>query len=102
MSRRLTDVLGIVKRHLSERPELAKVIDYRISKKGSQDASRRSKLLKFKEVDQETLTLLQDNHVQWTQDPTLFWNHFPEAQFSLPTTSVQVVGCYLQALRDNA
>ena len=102
MSRRLTDVLGIVKDHLSKRPELAKAMRYRISRKGDQDAGRRGKLLQFKEVDQETLTLLQDNHVQWVQDPILFWNQSSKAFYNLPTTSVQAVGCYLQARRDNA
>lgn len=102
MSRRLTDVLGIVKDHLSVRPELANAVRYRISRKGDQDAARRGKLLRFKEVDQETLALLQNNHVQWEQDPTIFWNQSSKVPDGPPTTSVQVVGCYLQALRDNA
>jgi len=102
VSSQLADLLSIIKDRLSDRPELAKSLPFRIVKRGAQDAARRKKLLQLYKVDPETVTLLQENHTQWAQDPMLFWCHSLDTIFNLPATSAQAVGRYLCARRDNA
>ena len=101
VSSRLTDVLRLVKERLSKRAKLAKAVRYRVSKKGDCYSARRGKMLKF-QLDEESLTVLQDNHIQWTRDPAQFWNHSSSSRYGIPATSAQTVCRYLQAIHDNA
>jgi hypothetical protein len=88
--------------HFFDRPVLAKSLPYRNIKRGAKDAARRKKLLQMYKVDPETVTLLQENHTQWAQDPVLFWSHPLDVTFGIPVASAQAVGRYLCAHRDNA
>lgn len=98
-ARLLDDILRQITTIQSRRPDINNHFSYRIEKKGDRDSRRRTKSLEIGILDEETKTLLQTSHQQWTNDPSVFWlqaKTYPTSQ--LPPIA-QIASYYLQAQR---
>ena len=69
----LSSLLEAAKEKLSKDTELAKLVPYRIQKRGCNDQARLDKIWDLQEPDPETMMVLTDNHDKWLQDPSSFW-----------------------------
>ena len=99
----ITAQLAFWHQKLSEDVELSKLVPYRIQKRGQADEQRFSRLQNYQGPDWETLSLLNDNHQYWLQEPALFWNISPSslAPFS-EDPQAHIIGRYLETFGDNA
>ena len=96
------------KRLQSQNADLFKQLDNKVVKQNNEkDHARYLNLLNVNGPDPETTTLLREQAHHWIANPLNFWNRpmLNASNFghSLHLSSqAQIVGCYLQASRDNA
>jgi hypothetical protein len=100
VARKMTTELTKYERMLSDNPDLAKLVPYRIKAKGALDRARVEKVLQST-VCNDTITLLRDNHQQWMQDPALFWKGPSPCPANSSDPQVQIVGRILQTSHDD-
>src|SRR4051812_33124143 len=86
---------------LSNDPDLAKLVPYRITAKGALDRARVAKVMKST-VCEDTITVLRANHQQWMEDPAAFWKGPSPCPADSPDPQVQIVGRILQTIPDDA
>lgn len=97
-----------LKRLQSQNAELFSLLDNKVVKQNNEkDHARFLNLLNVKGPDPETMTLMTQQADDWTVNPLTFWNrpmldmsrfrHVPHL-----SSQAQLVGCYMQARRDNA
>lgn len=86
---------------LSDDPELAKLVPYRITSKGANERARMAKALQSNICD-DTVAALHDNHQRWMQDPSVFWTGPLPCSVDSPDPRVQIVARSLQTNLDNA
>jgi hypothetical protein len=80
---------------LTNDPELAKLVQFRVVKKGENERARVAKVLQSN-VCEDTVSLLRDNHQRWMQDPSVFWKGPSPSATDSPDPQVQIVGRLLQ------
>jgi hypothetical protein len=85
---------------LSDDPELAKLVPFRITSKGANERARMAKALQSNICD-DTVTALHDNHQRWMQDPSVFWTGPLPCSVDSPDPLVQIVARSLQTNPDN-
>jgi len=57
---------------LSDDPELAKLVPFRVTSKAANKQARVANALKSN-ICADTVAVLHDNHQRWMQDPSVFW-----------------------------
>ena len=97
----VTSKLQEIKQMLSNDPELAKLVPFRIQSKGSNEQSRMAKALQSNICD-DTVAALRDNHQQWMQDPSAFWTGPLPGSVESTDPCVQIVARGLKTDSDNA
>jgi hypothetical protein len=90
---------------LSADQELAKLVPYRVVRKGANERARVAKALQSK-ICEDTVAALHDNHQRWMQDPSAFWTGPLPRSVDSPDTHVQdphvqIVARNLQTNPDN-
>ena len=97
-----------LKRLQFQNVELFSLLDNKVVKQSNdKDLARFLNLLKVKEPDPETMTLMREQAGDWAIDPLTFWGRpmLKASSFGhLPhlSSQAQMVGCYMQARRDSA
>ena len=97
-----------LKRLQSQNAELFSLLDNKLVKQNNEkDHARFLNLLKVNGPDPETMTLMTQQAGDWAINPLTFWGrpmlnvsnfgHVPHL-----SSQAQMVGCYMQARRDNA
>lgn len=85
---------------LSDDPELAKLVPFRITSRGANEKARVAKALQSNLCD-DTVVVLNENHQRWMQDPSVFWTGpLPYSEDS-PDPHVQIVARSPQTNPDN-
>lgn len=96
----MTSKLKEIDKKLSDDPELAKLVPYRITPRGANERARVAKALQSK-ICQDTVDVLHDNHERWMQDPSVFWTGPLPCSVNSPDPLVQIVARSLQTNSDN-
>lgn len=85
-------------RHASADEGLARALPYTVKRKGQQDSARKEALLKYQQLDHETISFLRDNHIGWSHSPASFWG---PGTPGIVDPQAQIVNYYLQNERDS-
>jgi hypothetical protein len=85
---------------LSTNQELAKLVPFRVVRRGANERARVTKALQSN-ICEDTVAVLHDNHQRWIQDPAAFWTGPSPCSVDSPDPHVQIVARSLQATSDN-
>ena len=96
----VTSKLEEIDQMLSDNPELAKLVPYRVTSKGANERARMAKALQSNICD-DTVAVLKDNHQRWMQDPSVFWTGPLPCSVDSLDPHVQIVARSLQTNLDN-
>jgi hypothetical protein len=96
----MTSKLKEFEQKLSDDPELAKLVPFRITSKGANERARKAKALQSNICD-DTAAVLHENHQRWMQDPSVFWTGPLPCSVDSPDPRVQIVARSLQTNPDN-
>src|SRR5436190_15623520 len=96
----MTSKLEEFEQKLSDDPELARLVPYRVT---SKDANKRARLAKALQsnICEDTSAVLRDNHQQWMQDPSVFWTGPLPCSVNSLDPRVQIVARSHQTNPDN-
>ena len=96
----VTAKLESIKQMLSDDPELAKLVPFRITSKGSNERNRVAKALQSN-ICEDTVATLRNNYQQWMQDPSAFWTGPLPCSVDSTDPRVQIVARSQQTDSDN-
>jgi hypothetical protein len=85
---------------LSADRELAKLVPFRVVRRGANERARVQKALQSN-ICEDTVATLRDNHQRWMQDPSVFWTGPLPCPVDSADPHVQIVARTLQANPDN-
>lgn len=82
-------------------PSLFRLVNFQVREKGQNDKARFERFFSFGGPDDETISLLHRQAVQWQSQPLCFWN-CPSTVTADPHLGpeAQILGMYLRAERD--
>ena len=98
----MTKALINIDQMLSNDNELSKLVPFRVQPKGKYDKARLELLMQYQGPDEDTLSLLRDNHHRWLQNPSSFWICPELVMAGVSDPQAEIVSRYLQHDRDNA
>lgn len=74
---------------------LSNLVPYRVAKKGTNDQRRYEKFFKYRQLDQASEDLLNNNLSGWSDDPGSFWEHeLPVSDGTQTNILAHVIGSY--------
>jgi hypothetical protein len=96
------DVISELKKYkkmLSDDPDLAKLVPFRVIGKGANERARLAKVLQSN-ICEDTVAVLLDKNQQWMQEPSVFWTGPLPCSVDSPDPRVQIVARSLQTNSD--
>ena len=96
----VTSKLEEIDQMLSDNPELAKLVPYRVTSKGANERARITKAVQSK-ICEDTSAVLDANHQRWMQDPSVFWTGPLPCSVDSADPHVQIVARSHQTNPDN-